>query len=105
MKTGSQTERQKSETSEYKTVVVLLLQDGDITQGGDNRITNIASTFLKESEGHVEKGYISNLKVNAIQRENKKAQCVNLLKGRWRLDMIMISIIEGAKLLGMQGAF
>ena len=49
--------------------------------------------------------HINNLKANVLQRENKKAPCVNLLKGRLRLDMIMVSIIEGAKVLGTQGAF
>lgn len=53
----------------------------------------------------MEKCYINNLKTNVLQRENKKAQCANLLKGRLRLDMIMVSIIEGAKVLGMQEAF
>ena len=53
----------------------------------------------------MEKGYINNLKANVLERENKKAQCVNLLKGRLRLDMIMVSIIEGAKVPDMQGAF
>lgn len=47
---------------------------------------------------------MNNLKARDLQRENKKSLGVNLWKGRLRLGVIMVSIMEEAEAPGMQGA-